>query len=293
MRKYQILPGQTWTNKLISGFEPEDFDETAQLLHQMVLSAEQGKLRFKGIGFDSLSFSQSTFKLSLEDDRYEARVSKDDARAGLIDRFRLDQADWGPIASIMKRVTAPLNKLSKYGVMVVANASMVENPRWNRALRAAPAFQGKEFPSVVNGYFDFILFIVKPFEVLKDGRILPPTVAYRSDDGDFVAKCCNVELLKKGTSRLNYEKMLEVIRQTTNTPDVGACIMTYSDFGWGKTHALGTLPGPIAIIVTEPRDPRLVLGGGIERKEVIPANKQSKAEVESPIKTQDEDSPFV
>jgi len=206
---------------------PENFDEIMNLLSTIKRRIDQKQFNYKSVAFDSLSFCQGLFKLKLEDDRYLARLSVDKAREGLIDRFRIDEADWGPVASVMKRITTALNLLSQSGVIVVATASEMEHPKWNRELVAAPAFQGKEFSMLVNGYFDFIGYIEQPWYVEEDSqtgekKIHPSIVSFVSPpDSPYVAKCCSNALIKKGKGPLDFEKILKIIYEEQKTEPEG------------------------------------------------------------------------
>jgi len=216
-------PILSWTKEPITFFEVGNFDDVKELFFNWEMEAREGKFQFKSIALDSASFIQSEFKSTLQDDRYKYRIDTDKAREGLIDRFRLDEADWGPVAEIMKRITAAANRLSKYGVTVVFTAYSTESPSWNRALEAAPFFQGREYPKVLNGYFDFIGFIVDPWKIQKNGSIRPPVISFKSEDESYVAKCCSIPLAKRsvefpdarkysGASLLDFKKILEIIK---------------------------------------------------------------------------------
>lgn len=200
----------SWCKKSIKFYEPESFDESEELYHKMEKKAKEGTLPFKSIADDSLSFLQTTFKMTLEDNRFQAQLDKDKVRDGLIDRFALSEADWGPMGSTMQRITAALNRLSKYGIITVATATVMERPRWNRNLSYAPAFAGRQYGTTFNGYFDFIGFITEGVKIYPD-RVVPPTVSFVSPEEDYVAKCCNLKLAQKGSGGLNFEKILKVI----------------------------------------------------------------------------------
>jgi len=196
---------------------PESFDETIELLSLIETSTKAGKFKFRSVAFDSLSFTQGSYKLDLEDDRYTERVRTEKAREGLIDRFRIDEADWGAVGSIMKRITSSLNRLSQYGIIVVATATEMQSPRWNRELVAAPAFQGREYPMLVNGYFDFIGYVERSWwiEEKEDTKIIhPATVSFVSPpDEPYVAKSCSIKLSLHGKGPLDFQKILSAIRE--------------------------------------------------------------------------------
>lgn len=195
-------------NKKIDFVEFDTFNEYMDLLDELYQKYENGIKPYKSICLDSLSFLQAKFKMDFEDDRFIDALQEKKRSNLLIDKFRIEKADWGGLGSAMKRITAMLNKFSKQGVQVVATATLTENPSWNRDLTAAPAFQG-EFVQVLNGYFDFIGMV----SLNKDGGSpYPPIVNFVSPEEDFVAKSCSNALNEKGgRGILDFEKILELI----------------------------------------------------------------------------------
>lgn len=206
--------------KLIKYVEPEGFDDEMAFLNMLVEKAKAGTLRFKSIFHDGLTFTQASYKQNIEDSRYDARVlDPKEKDRGLIDRFRFERPDWGAIASMMARETVLLNKLSKFGLVVVSTAIDTEYPKWNSSIRVAPALQGAEFPKLIHGYFDFIGYIVKPFRI-ESGNVQLPRISFVSNDDSngngYMARCNSDKLieaeLKSGPPPLDFEKILKVIR---------------------------------------------------------------------------------
>ncbi len=193
--------------------EPEGFDETIQLLDAVNSKYDAGKGEYKSICFDSLSFEQSRYKIEMEDSRYEKETElvKDSSKSRyetLVDRFRIERADWGSLGSMMKRITYLLNRISRHGVAVVATSTLIEHPKWDREISAAPAFQGVDYGSVFTGYFDFIGLVKK-----QEQDPYPPVVHFISD-GSFVAKNCSTSLTEKGGKGvLDFRKILKAIEK--------------------------------------------------------------------------------
>lgn len=190
----------------------EGYDETMEFLNNLISQYDKGEKPYNSIFFDGLSFQQSDYKLSMEDSRFQDAVSDKKRSEILVDRFRIEQADWGGLGSMMQRLTIMLNKLSKYGVYVVATATLIEFPKYNKQLSAAPNFLGTIFPNSFKGYFDFI-GLVEPNP--KDPNFpYPPIVRFMSD-GSFVAKSCSDRLNEKlkihGYAPLEFEKILKVL----------------------------------------------------------------------------------
>ena len=194
--------------KKIDFVEFETFNEYMDMLDELYQKYEEGTKPYKSICLDSLSFLQSKFKMDFEDDRFIDAIQEKKRSNLLIDKFRIEKADWGGLGSAMKRITAVLNKFSKQGVQVVATATLTENPSWNRDLTAAPAFHG-EFAQVLNGYFDFIGLVTASGDT---GNPYPPVISFVSPEQDFVAKSCSNTLNEKGGKGiLDFKKILKLI----------------------------------------------------------------------------------
>jgi len=192
--------------KKITFREYESFDEIMEALNSLYEDYKSGKHDYNSICFDSLSFEQSKFKLDLEDSRFDLALEEKKREDTLVDRFRIERGDWGALSSMMKRLTWLLNRLSKFGVNIVATATVVEYPSWNKELVAAPSFQGLEFPSVAAGYFDFIALLTE-----KSGSSPYPPIAHFVSDGTFLAKSCSPTITERKSGPLNFKKILEVI----------------------------------------------------------------------------------
>jgi len=224
---YSTLPGKT---KLISterrdprislkGHDenidysiPDSYYDLMEWLNHANAGCESGEFPFQNVGLDSASFLMSSFKLAIEDDRLTERVESDKAKYdNLIDIGTLIDKDWGGLASMMKRITHSFTRLSQFGVNVIFTATEVAAPKWDLSLRGAPSFLGREFPAVLNGYFDFMGRIVEPWKIKENGSISPPTISFVSEKGDYVAKCCSSKLAAKGNGPLNYAKIFEII----------------------------------------------------------------------------------
>lgn len=198
----------------IDFFEPDSFDEEIDLLNGWIEQGKEGKLIYKSVCKDGMTFVQGQYRMNLEDDRYGYRLEKEEARNGLLDRFRIDKQDWQPLSSMMQRETYLLNKLSKFGIIVVATALVQENPKWDSSLQAAPALQG-QFSQLVSGYFDFIGFVTESWYQDGDGKIHPPRVSFHSEDRSYIAKTCSNNLVPppgKKSMELDFSKILKLIR---------------------------------------------------------------------------------
>lgn len=183
----------------IDFFHGNTFDEYMDNINQLGIRMSKGERPYAAIGFDSLSFIQQHFKLDMEDDRFKDSVAKDKRGNALIDRFRIEMADWGGLGSMMQRLTFQLQKFSaRFGIPVICMATLAENPKYNQILEAGPAFTGKAYAESFSGYFDFI-GLVKQSD--KQDKPWPPHVFYVSKFDDFVAKCTSRTLREKQEER--------------------------------------------------------------------------------------------
>jgi hypothetical protein len=204
--------------------EPENFYDEVQFLSELVQQYEAGERPFEMIFHDGLTFSMAIYKQAIEDDRFDARVAAKESR-GIIDRARFERPDWGVMASLMARETYLLNRLSKFGILVVSTAIESEFPKWNGNLSVGPSLLGQEFPKLIHGYFDFIAYLVVPYH-LQDvpgsnmRQVVTPRVSFISPGEDtgsvYMARCNSANLtqmeLKHGPPPLDLKKILRAIR---------------------------------------------------------------------------------
>lgn len=197
----------------ITAFAPESFDDLMETLNGWLNDADAGKLPYNNVFFDSASFFMSGLKIQFEDARMMDRI-RDRKTVGdlMTDRYHLVDADVGGIASAMTRLVAAMNKLAVYDINVIWTATVVENPKWNMALSAAPSFLYRAFPSVALGFFDFVGLITRSWELQEDGSVKPPTISFISEDGSYVAKCCSIPLAKKNPAPLDFTRIFKVIK---------------------------------------------------------------------------------
>jgi hypothetical protein len=211
--------------KHIRYVEPEGFDDEMEFLNKCIEEARTGSFPFRSVFHDGLTFTQANYKHDVEDSRAEARsfdAQKSQGKErdrGLIDRFRFEKPDWGAMGSMMARETFLLNKLSKFGIVVVSTAVEMEYPKWNSSIRVAPSLQGQDFPKLIHGYFDFIGYVIQPFRIVA-GVIQYPRISFVSNDDSmgngYMARCNSSRLieaeLQGGAPPLDFEKILKVIR---------------------------------------------------------------------------------
>ena len=195
--------------------ETDDPEEYLPMLIEDEKKAREGKLEADCIGFDSLSFLMSEFKVKFEDEHGSRLSEVEKKKLFIFDKFSMGDdtlRGWGGLASLMKRVTASLNRISKHGIVTIATATEIENPKFNLAVDYAPSFQGKEYPAVVNSYFHLIGRVTEPWKLREDGTIKAPAISFVSDDGSYVARVTG-KLAQKGSRMpLDYAKILETLR---------------------------------------------------------------------------------
>ncbi len=206
--------------------EPESWDDSMQYLNDLIAQAKDGKLKYKAVFNDGLTFTNTLYKQALEDGRYDARqASRDEKkskvkRPDVLDRCRIELQDYGSLASMMSRETYLLNKLSKFGVVVVSTAISCEYPKWDQSVRMGPSLIGQEYPKILVGFFDYVGFIVKPFQYDEQGKPILPMISFNPKEIDmglsYLARCSSTQLAemeaKYGPAPLNWSKLLKVIR---------------------------------------------------------------------------------
>ena len=197
----------------VDSFLPAGFDDLMENFNTWLQQAEKGELPYQNVFFDSASFFMTQLKMQYEDDRLMDRVRDKRTLGELItDRYKLVDADVGGLASAMTRLVAAMNRMAIYNVNIIWTATVVENPKYNMALSAAPSFLYRAFPQVVGGFFDFIGFIIEPWRIKDDGSIKPPVISFISSDDSFTAKCCSTALARKNPAPLDFGKIFKVIK---------------------------------------------------------------------------------
>lgn len=207
--------------KDITYVEPEDYEDEMKFLNDLVTQGEKGTLRYKSIFHDGLTFSNAVYKQIVEDDRFSNRaLSKNDLpRPGMTDKFRMERPDWGIVAGMMSRETFLLNKLSRFGVVVVSTAISAEYPKWNQSIRIAPSLIGQEFPKLVHGYFDYIGYIIQPFKFVNGEPLIPHIsfVPIEDEAGISYMARCSSDVIASVEARgkycpLHWGKIMKAIR---------------------------------------------------------------------------------
>jgi len=168
--------------------------------------------RYSTIVVDSYSHLMTVgLSVEIEDESFDARKEEDKTIKPITLQAKLTLEGYGGLASNMFRLTAALCRLSQFeGKIVIITALLVENPRYNRELAAAPSLKGKEFPANMPGFFD----LIGKVETRKDGDgriIYPPIVRFESPEGDFMAKFTGVRKPgAPGWGPLNLVKILKL-----------------------------------------------------------------------------------
>jgi hypothetical protein len=128
-------------------------------------------------------------------------------------RVKMSLEGYGTLGGQMLRLTSALTKLSQQGHVVTCIARVEQNPKFNRALSAAPALKGKEYSKYFQGFFDFIGYIEPRVE---DGMVIYPPLVSFQDDGSYMSKWTGL-MPKGGVYRrvCNIEKILKVAHGET------------------------------------------------------------------------------
>ena len=176
---------------------------------------------FKGaktIIVDSLTHIMSVcLSDEILEESYDAMKEKDKVEKDLTMRVKMSQEGYGTLSGNMLRLTAALTRLSQLGHIVVCLARVEQNPKFNRALAAAPALKGKEYSKYFAGFMDFIGYMEPRVD---NGKIVyPPYVSFQ-DDGSFLSKWTGL-MPEAGVYKriLHIEKILRVAHGNTENKD--------------------------------------------------------------------------
>lgn len=140
---------------------------------------------YKSLIIDPFSFLINVILLGdLEDETAKAEVFG--KSRPLLNLGRTDQAGYGSLASLAKRLCKGLGNIAIQGVAVICISLLDDSPKWNRDLVAAPAFAGREFNRDYPAYFDFIGLVERRMQ--DDQLTFPPLVTFDSPDTSFIHK---------------------------------------------------------------------------------------------------------
>lgn len=199
--------------------ENDSFDDVMIDLNKWLTQFNEGKRPWKSLFFDDLTFGQSNIRHEVEDDRHSARMLENEdktATRGLTDRFRFEKPDWGSIGSMMSRLTFLLNKFSQYGVVVVATAiARHDYPKYGGGVKTAPSLVGMDYSQLLQGYFDFIGYIIEPWKLDEEMNVVLPRISFHSEDQTFMARCNSIDLLKMNKMKpapLDFTRIMKVVR---------------------------------------------------------------------------------
>ena len=181
---------------------PESYEDLIAYLDGEV---KKETLNYKSTLFDSASyFMNVSLQQSIQDETYDAEIFK--RRRNLVDMTRVDEAGFGALSSLMKRVCKLLGMLSQRGILVVATALVMENPKFNRDLSAFPAFLGRDFPTNFPAYFDVIGLVEKRTD--ENGEIIyPPLIKFEGEG--FLCKWTGIKPVKKLVGPLDFKKIFK------------------------------------------------------------------------------------
>jgi hypothetical protein len=178
--------GREYASNDISLYEYEDWMELS-----MLLTNENEMSRFSTVVVDSLSYLMNV-RLSneIEDEIFDAKDDSEKVVKTIINSSKMSQEGFGGLASQMARLVKILGGLTRNGTDVILTALLAEHPKWDKALAAAPALKGKEFPSNLPGSCDLIGYVRGR---VKDGKkAFPPVVFFESQDDEYLCKFTGV-----------------------------------------------------------------------------------------------------
>jgi hypothetical protein len=113
--------------------------------------------RYQSVVVDSFSHLMNVdLSAEITDESFDARSEKEKKNKPLVSRVKMSVEGYGGLSANMFRLTAALGRISRLGKCVVVTALLVENPRYNRELSAAPSLKGREYPANMPGFFDLI-----------------------------------------------------------------------------------------------------------------------------------------
>lgn len=202
--------------KKIFYFEFDNFNEQGDNVNQWITAAREGRFPAKTVCMDGLTFGQIKMNQEMEDDRYLIKLGTGKSR-GLIDRAAIEEKDWGTGNKLLIRMMGLYKTLSKLGVLVIFTATegMFQG-------EISPAVSGKQVPSALHGFFDFIGRIDNGFHYGENFVPIPATIRFepppaKKDEiyaGEpFMHRCTGEKLARAGSVPLHWGKILGMIKE--------------------------------------------------------------------------------
>lgn len=186
--------GRVYQPNDIALYEYEDWNDLG-----MLLTNDKEMSRFHTVVVDSLSYLMNV-RLSneIEDEIFDAKDDDEKAVKTIINSSKMSQEGFGGLASQMSRLIKMLGGLTRNGTDVILTALLAEHPKWDKALAAAPALKGREFPSNLPGSCDLIGYVRG--RIKDNKKVFPPVVLFESPDDEYLCKFTgvrpDVELVK-------------------------------------------------------------------------------------------------
>jgi hypothetical protein len=131
------------------------------------------------------------------DEAFDSQTEAAKSKKPIAMRSKMSPEGYGALGREMLRIIPLLGAISRQGKLVVITSLLQENPKWNRVLRAAPAFAGRFFSDNYQGEVDLIGLVEKRWVNVKSTEAnpdpdpvltYPPMVSFESPGDDFVCK---------------------------------------------------------------------------------------------------------
>ncbi len=204
---------------------PENNQDLIDYLYELVDQVEKGTCKYNSVLFDSSSFWMN-IKLygEMVDETKNAKTFGKNLRP-LIDEVRADEALYGALAERMQRLIKPFKLMSQNGMIVVWIAYLMEHPKWDKSLAAAPNYIGKAWNTNYEQHFDVIGFIQHNLKKDKEGNdtvpqeiIYPPIIQVKSPDDSVICKWTGRNITGNSYP-LDFKKMFGIKEKEDKSKD--------------------------------------------------------------------------
>jgi len=147
----------------------------------------------KSVLFDNVTYLMNNLLAwEIQDETFEALGKEYKHFRPMVDSTRMGMDGYGALASKMSRMfKLTTERFISKGKSVIFTALLKENPKYNRALSAAPNFTGKMLADDLPSFFDLIGKVESRYD--ENGNIVyPPLVKFApigsGEDGMFMCK---------------------------------------------------------------------------------------------------------
>lgn len=186
---------------------PESHDEFTELLDEHIELAKKKKFPYKSWFFDSSSYWMNTIMVrDAEKITYEARPEIEKKKP--FAEYRIEWPGYHGLAARMRDLFDLFARLSNIAdIPVLVTAHLIDTPKWNASLSAAPYFYGQELSRSI----DYMWHLIGLLERRQDGTY-PPKITFEDPVRPVLCKWTGIPIHKNKKIVFNHCDWSRILR---------------------------------------------------------------------------------